>query len=254
MTEEQCLVSVVVPTRNEALNVAPLVGRLASALAAFEGRWEVVFVDDSDDSTPSRVTALQGRALPVELLHRLPGERKGGLGGAVCTGFEKARGEVIAVMDADLQHPPEVLPALIRPVLEGEVDLVAGSRYTASGTAGGLSGPWRHLVSTGLRRLVHLAIGRSRALDDPLSGLFAFRRSLLDDAALRPDGYKILLEVVVRCRPEKVANYGFHFAPRHAGNSKADLHEGLVFFRLVWRLARAERRPSRSLLTAGLGR
>jgi len=239
---EACPVSVVVPTRNEAANVGPLATRLANALKDIEG-WELVFVDDSDDLTPDEVRKLGGLGFPVELLHREPGARHGGLGGAVQEGFAKARGTVIVVMDADLQHPPEVVPALLAPVLAGEASLVAGSRYVWAGGDAGLSGPWRHLVSRSCRSLVHLLVPQSRALQDPLSGLFALHRSLLDGVALRPEGYKILLEVAVRARPASVGNIGFDFAPRHAGSSKATMHQGLVFFKHLARLVVASRRP-----------
>ncbi len=211
-----CTLSVVVPTRNEALNVGPLAVRLQAALSQTAGGWELIFVDDSDDTTPEMVERLAdevGVGSPVLLLHRPRGMRSGGLGGAISDGFAIARGRVVAVMDADLQHPPEVLPALIAPVLSGEVDLVAGSRYGWVGVDAGLSSPWRHLVSGGCRWLVHLLVADSRPLQDPLSGLFALRRSLLDGVELRPAGYKILLEVSVRARPVAVGNVGFNFGP-----------------------------------------
>lgn len=237
-----CALSVVVPTRNEALNVGPLASRLQTALARSVGRWELIFVDDSDDGTPEVVGRLgAGLACPVRLLHRPRGSRPGGLGGAVWEGFAMARGRVLAVMDADLQHPPEVLLALLAPVLSGEADLVAGSRYGWAGGDAGLAGPWRHLVSGGCRSLVHLLVPESRPLQDPLSGLFAFRRSLLEGVELRPAGYKILLEVAVRARPVSVHNVGFNFAPRHAGRSKASLREGLVFLGHLARLVGASR-------------
>jgi dolichol-phosphate mannosyltransferase len=237
-----CTLSVVVPTRNEAINVGPLAARLQAALSGTAGGWELIFVDDSDDNTPEVVGRLAdavGAGSPVRLVHRPRGMRSGGLGGAVSDGFAIARGRVVAVMDADLQHPPEVLPALIAPVLSGEADLVAGSRYGWAGADAGLSSPWRHLVSGGCRWLVHLSVTSSRPLQDPLSGLFAFRRSLLDDVELRPAGYKILLEVTVRARPATVGNVGFNFGHRHAGTSKASPREGLVFLRHLARLVGA---------------
>jgi dolichol-phosphate mannosyltransferase len=241
---ETCAISVVVPTRNEAPNIVPLATRLAAALKASADSWELVFVDDSDDSTPDAVRSLTRLGLPVQLVHRPPGARPGGLGGAVQEGFAKTKGTVIVVMDADLQHPPEVVPELVAPVLAGEAVLVAGSRYVWAGADAGLSGPWRHLVSRLCRDLVHLLLPASGALQDPLSGLFAFQRSLLDDVVLRPEGYKILLEVAVRARPASVRNVGFDFAPRHAGTSKASLHQGLVFFRHVGRLVVASRKEA----------
>jgi dolichol-phosphate mannosyltransferase len=231
--------SVVVPTRNEAPNVELLEQRLGAALADTPGGWELIFVDDSDDSTPRVVTGLIGAGHPVRLLHRDKAARTGGLGGAVQEGFKLARGTVLAVMDADLQHPPEVVPALVAPVLSGEAALVAGSRYSWGGADAGLAGPGRQLVSRTCRAVVHLVVPVSRPLDDPMSGLFAFRRSLLDGVVLRTTGYKILLEVTVRARPVPVRNVGFDFAPRHAGSSKATLREGLVFLGHLVRLVMA---------------
>ncbi len=242
MPVETCSVSVVVPTRNEAANVGPLVARLAETLKDVEGGWELLFVDDSDDGTPGAVDALAGHGWPVGLLHRPPGARPGGLGGAVQAGFARVKGTVIVVMDADLQHPPEVVPALVAPVLAGAAALVAGSRYVWAGGADGLSGPWRHVVSRSCRLLVHVLVPPSRALQDPLGGLFALHRSLLDGVDLRPEGYKILLEVVVRARPARVGNVGFDFAPRHSGSSKATAREGMLFFKHLARLVVAARR------------
>ena len=233
--------SVVVPTRNEAPNIELLEQRLSSALAGTAGGWELVFVDDSDDRTPEVVSRLAGAGRPVRLLHRPAGARHGGLGGAVQEGFKLARGTVLVVMDADLQHPPEVVPSLVAPVLSGEAALAAGSRYSWAGADAGLAGPGRQLVSRVCRAVVHLVVPISRPLDDPMSGLFAFRRSLLDGVVLRPTGYKILLEVTVRTRPAPVRNIGFDFAPRHAGRSKATLREGIVFLGHLGRLVVASR-------------
>ena len=234
--EKLCALSVVVPTRNEAPNVELLERRLAAALDGTSGGWELIFVDDSDDPTPEVIARLASEGRPVRLLHRDKGSRGGGLGGAVHEGFGLACGSVLVVMDADLQHPPEVVPALVSPVLSGEAALVAGSRYGWAGADAGLAGPGRQLLSRTCRAVVHALLPVSRPLQDPMSGLFAFRRSLLDGVTLEPEGYKILLEVTVRTRPAPVQNIGFDFAPRHAGRSKATLREGVVFLRHLARL------------------
>lgn len=231
-----CALSVIVPTRNEAPNVELLEQRLSAALAGTSGGWELIFVDDSDDSTPQVVQGLINAGRPVRFLHRDKGVRHGGLGGAVQEGFKLARGTVMVVMDADLQHPPEVVPVLVSPVLSGEAELVAGSRYSWAGADAGLAGPGRQLLSRTCRAVVHLVLPVSRPLEDPMSGLFALRRSLLHGVVLEPKGYKILLEVTVRTRPAPVRNVGFDFAPRNAGSSKATLREGLVFLGHLSRL------------------
>jgi dolichol-phosphate mannosyltransferase len=251
-----CALSVIVPTRNEAPNIELLEQRLSAALAGTFWGWELIFVDDSDDSTPEVVTGLINASHPVRLVHREKGHRHGGLGGAVQEGFKLARGTVVAVMDADLQHPPEVMPALVGPVLSGEAALVAGSRYSWAGADAGLAGPGRQVVSRVCRALVHLVVPVSRPLEDPMSGLFAVRRTLLEGVALRPAGYKILLEVAVRTRPAPVRNIGFDFAPRYAGRSKATLREGVVFLGHLARLVLAsweEKEPLGEELAAGEG-
>jgi dolichol-phosphate mannosyltransferase len=237
----RCTLSVVVPTRSEAPNVAILVSRLRVALRSSGLDWELVFIDDSDDGTPDAIRQTMLADPAVRLVHRASGARPGGLGGAVSAGFQVARGEVIAVMDADLQHPPEVLEAVIAPVLSGKAELVAGNRYAWAGGTSGLAGWRRHLVSWACRALVHALVPSSRRLMDPLGGLFAVRRSVLEGVALQPCGYKILLEVIVRCQPRSVGNVGFDFALRQAGKSKADLREGLLFLRHLGRLAAADR-------------
>jgi glycosyltransferase involved in cell wall biosynthesis len=238
--------SVVVPTRNEAPNVAVLTERLSAALDGLAGGWELVFVDDSDDNTPEVVSALaRSDGAPVRLLHRPRGARPGGLGGALQEGFAIARGRVIAVMDADLQHPPEVLPAVAGPALAGTADLVAGSRYGRNGRNGGLDGRWRRVVSRGSRWLAHCLVPASRPLEDPGSGLFALQRSVLDGVDLRPDGFKMLLEVAARGNWRTAANVNYTFAERYAGNSNAGIREGLVFFRHLARLALTSRSGGR---------
>jgi len=217
--------------------VAALVEGVARALEEV-ATWEIIFVDDSDDATPEAVVAA-GRRAPVRLHHRPAGRRAAGLGGAVMEGFASARGRVVAVMDGDLQHPPDVLPRLVGPVLAGQADLVAGTRYDAGGAAAGLSGPWRVTVSRSARRLVHALVPASRCLSDPMSGLFAVDPALLTGVQLRPCGFKILLELTVRAQPQRVGNVAFRFADRRWGRSKAGPREGLRLARLVWRLRRA---------------
>ncbi|MDQ6748634.1 MAG: glycosyltransferase, partial [Candidatus Dormibacteraeota bacterium] len=131
------LLSVVVPTRNEAGNVGPLVQRLSAVLEGVPT--EVIFVDDSSDDTPIILGALAAEPPPgitIRLLHR-PGERQTGLGSAATEGLGMATGNLVAVMDGDLQHPPELLTRMIRALEDGDLDVVVASRYTAGGSARG---------------------------------------------------------------------------------------------------------------------
>ncbi|MFE2432403.1 glycosyltransferase [Streptomyces sp. NPDC059373] len=230
--------TVLIPTRDERDSVPLLLGRLGPELAGLDA--ELLFVDDSDDGTPVALAALADDCpVPVRLLHRPPGARGGGLGGAVVAGARQARGGWVLVMDADLQHPPESAALLARTAMRGGADIVVGTRYAGTGSKAGLSGASRLLTSTASTRLVKAAFPRRLAtVSDPLSGLFAFRTGAVDLDRLNPLGFKVLLELLVRHPTARVAEVAYTFAPRAAGDSKASLREGVAFLRHVGRLRR----------------
>ena len=221
------LLSIVVPTYNEAPNIAELVRRIT---AAVQNRLdaEIIFVDDSTDATPDVIREVAASAsLPVRLIHR--DRPVGGLGGAVMEGFAAAEADACLVMDADLQHPPEEIPELWHRYSRGDVDVVIASRYAGGGTAGGLADRTRVMVSkvsTAVTRAMFPI--RLKDVSDPMTGFFLIDRRTIDAEQLRPRGFKILLEILAR-RPMRVAEIPFDFADRHAGESKASVRQGLHF-------------------------
>jgi dolichol-phosphate mannosyltransferase len=221
--------SLVIPTFNERENIPALLGRLAMVLPA--GDTEIVFVDDSTDDTPEVIAAAaRGCPIPVTVHHRTHGV--GGLGGAVVEGMKLARGSWIVVMDADLQHPPEAVPDLVAAGIRDGADLVVASRYAHGGSRAGLADGYRKLVSGASTAVTKLLFhGALRRMSDPMSGFFAIRASSVEVTELRPLGYKILLELAVRTRPGRVVEVAYTFQPRHAGDSKSSLNEGLRFLR-----------------------
>lgn len=231
-------VTVVVPTFNERDNVLPLLDRLESALPS--GVADVLFVDDSTDDTPEVIRSAEARpGIRVRLLHRPAGERRGGLGGAVLAGLRHTGSPVVVVMDGDLQHPPEMVPHLVDAVSAPSVDLAVASRYVTGGSAGGLAGVARRGVSRAAAAAARVLFPRRTAgCSDLMSGFFAVRREAFDVGRLRPDGFKILLEILARGarRPMRVREVPFTFAARHAGESKAGLAQGLVYLRHLLRL------------------
>jgi dolichol-phosphate mannosyltransferase len=231
--------SIVIPTRNEELNVGPLLEQLA--LAFDPADTELLVVDDSDDETPEAlVESAADSALAVRLLHRPPGTRKGGLSSAVIAGARHARGAWVLVMDADLQHPPETAAALAKVAMRHDVDIVIGTRYAGGASSSGLSGAGRGLVSAWSSRLAKSLFPRRLAtVSDPMSGLFAFRRDSVSLDQLKPVGFKILLEILVRTPRARVAEVAYCFAPRYAGRSKASFRQGLIYLRHLARLRRA---------------
>lgn len=218
--------SIVVPTYNEAPNVAELVRRVALAVRDVEA--EIVFVDDSSDETPRVIAEIAATApIPVRLIHR--DQPVGGLGGAVVAGFKAAQSDVCVVMDGDLQHPPEDIPALLHRYRRGDVDLVVASRYVGEGDASGLADRSRVLVSRGSTMLTKSMFPiKLRDVTDPMTGFFLVDRRAIDLETLRPRGFKILLEILAR-KSMRVAEMPFRFADRHAGDSKASFAQGLHF-------------------------
>ncbi|MEU9378548.1 glycosyltransferase family 2 protein [Streptomyces sp. NPDC048255] len=221
-------VTLIVPTFNEAGNVPELLRRLGEALPAHLP-CEVLFVDDSTDDTPAVIEkAAANCPFPVAVLHRADAE--GGLGGAVVEGVQRAATDWIVVMDADLQHPPHLVPELVGEGIRTGADLVVASRYISGGSRAGLAGGYRIAVSRGATWLAKGLFPRAlRGISDPMSGFFAMRRSVVTADALRPLGYKILLELAVRCRPAEVAEVPFVFQDRYSGESKSTAREGLRF-------------------------
>jgi len=218
-------ITVVVPTFNEAGNIEPLTRRVLAACPASE----IVVVDDaSGDGTAERAREL-GRTGPVRVIQRV-GER--GLSTAVLRGFAEARTDVCVVMDADLSHPPEAIPALVRAVEEG-AEVAVGSRYIP----GGAIDEWplfRRLAS----KAGTLLARPLTPVHDPMAGFFCLRRSLLDGIDLKPRGFKILLEILARTGTRKIAEVPIRFEDRAAGESKFGPRERRDFLRQAWTLYR----------------
>jgi dolichol-phosphate mannosyltransferase len=205
-------VSVVLPTFDEADSLPLVVPRICAALGQAGLRGEVIVVDDdSPDGTAQAARAL-AVAHPVRVRVRT-GER--GLATAVLEGFRLSSAAVCVVMDADGSHPPDALPDLVRPVLEGRADIAVGSRYVPGGSTPGWS--WRRRFMS--RSAGRLALGVA-PLADATSGFMAARRDLLAALDLDPVGFKIVLEVVVKARGARMLEVPIAFRDRELGRSK----------------------------------
>ncbi|WP_298943937.1 glycosyltransferase family 2 protein [uncultured Microbacterium sp.] len=218
--------SIIVPTFNEAPNVAELVRRTTAAVAGIDA--EIVFVDDSTDDTPDVIRRVAAEAaIPVRVIHRAEGV--GGLGGAVLEGFRAASAEVCVVIDGDLQHPPESIPDLYARFGEGDADVVVASRYVAGGAARGLADKTRVFVSKASTALTKAMFPiRLKDTTDPMTGFFLIDRNAIALEGLQPRGFKILLEILAR-KTLRVAEVPFTFADRFAGESKASVRQGIHF-------------------------
>ena len=206
-------ISIVVPTYNEAENVGNLVNQIDYALKGID--YEVIFVDDSTDDTVDAIKKVMAENPHVRMEHR---ETEKGLATAVLKGFTLADGDYIAVMDADLQHPPAILRSMYA-VMETGVDFCVPSRFIPGGSDGGL-GPYRKLVSGVARYIGKIMLPSLRKITDPTSGLFMFRKEVIKGADLRPIGWKIMVEVLAMGTYRTVVEIPYKFQARPAGESK----------------------------------
>ncbi len=231
-------ISIVVPTYNERERLEDLVREALAVLSDRGLHGEIVIVDDnSPDGTGAIADGLAANA-GVQVVHRTA---KLGLGSAVVAGFAVARAPVLGVMDADLSHPPALLPVLLATLRERRADMVVASRYIPGG--GCLNWPLRRRV---LSRAGCWMARRLTPVRDVTSGFFVARREAIEDAAVSAPGFKICLELLVRGRVRSVAEVPYVFTDRAAGQSKMTVGEALNYFvqlkdlyLLRWRTRRA---------------
>lgn len=221
-------ISIVVPTYKEYENIPLLVERLEALKQAYDLGLELLLMDDqSGDGTRQWVDT--NAPDWVRLIER-QGPR--GLSAAVVEGLGLATHPVVVVMDADLSHPPEKIPDMILALHAGQ-ELVIGSRYVAGGSTDDQWGFFRWLNSI---IALNLAAPLTSARD-PMAGFFAFRKALLDRAhRLNPIGYKIGLEIIVKCRLTNVGEIPIHFIDRVHGKSKLTIKEQLRYIQHLRRL------------------
>jgi dolichol-phosphate mannosyltransferase len=223
------MLSIVIPTYNEKDNIAPLIKRVSQALAGRE--YEIIIVDDnSQDGTVEIVNKLISQ-YPVKLFIR---REERGLATAVIHGIKQSSGKIIGVMDADLQHPPEVLPRLVE-AIEGGADMVFASRYIKGGGCPNW-GITRKIVSRVALMVSHILLPSSRKVKDPMSGYFMFRRENVEPDKLKPIGYKIALEIMLVGSFKNVVEVPFIFEERSAGQSKLRPRQQIDYLRHVFSL------------------
>lgn len=232
---EDTLLSIVVPTFNEKENVRILTHRIVSVLSEKRIAFEVIFIDDSTDETPAIIEEVFHEDARIRLIHRTGVERTG-LATAFLKGFEIANGRFICCLDADLQHPPEKIVDLLDNAIEGQMDIVVGTRYAKGGGAEGLGsmttiyGIYRHAVSLGLKYFTQIIFIPTRQTTDPLGGFFLIRKEIVQNVTFEPRGFKILVEILMRTNFTNICDVPYKFLARKNEQSKASIRQGIEFF------------------------
>ena len=211
--------AVILPTYNERNNLRTMVTRLDSALKGLN--WEVIYVDDnSPDGTADEARAVAQEDCRVRIVHRI-GRR--GLASAAIEGMLATAAPVVAVMDADHQHDPALLPEMLKAVNSGDYDLAYASRFAEGASTDAWNRPDRVKASGIANAIARKVTGVD--LTDPMSGYFMLRADTLraDAHRLSGVGFKILLDILATVdKPLRVKEFPMHFAARAEGESKLD--------------------------------
>ena len=239
-------ISLIIPSYNEKDNITPLVKRIHRALGGYN--YEIIVVDDNSRDGTIEIARSLAPEYPVKVVVR---KDERGLATAVVHGLKFASGQIIGVMDADLQHPPEVLPALITAIEEG-ADMAVGSRYIP----GGGCPNWdftRKVISKVALMISHVLLPSTRPVKDPLAGFFMFRRENVDAAALKPIGYKISIEVMLVGKFRNIVEVPFIFEERSAGQSKLRPQQQIDYLKHLLSLMSRTGEVKRFLKFIGVG-
>ena len=226
--------ALVVPTLNEAGNIESVIRQVQDALEPLNLHYELIVVDDgSTDGTPEIVRAWSRSDSRVRLVSR---RNQRGLAGAVVHGWQHTDADLLGVIDADLQHPPQLLPALLAAINQGS-DIAIASRYAAKDGVRDWN-PVRAAISRVSTWATVPLQRRDLRIKDPMSGFFVVRRRAIDGLCFETKGFKLLLEILVRGRIRSTREIPFHFGVRHTGKSKAGAAVAFYYLQLLGKLSR----------------
>ena len=223
--ENELMLSIIIPTYNEKENIGKLAERISQVLKQNNIESEMIVIDDnSPDGTGAAAEKLKDN-YSIRVMHR---PKRLGLASAVAAGFKIAKGDTLCVMDADLSHSPDEIPRMFELIQESRSDFVVGSRYVE----GGFSKEWswiRRLISS---LACFLARGLTK-IKDPTSGFFMIKREVVNNAGLKPIGFKICLEIIARGKYGAICEIPITFANRKHEKSKLGITE---FFQYIIQL------------------
>lgn len=219
------MISVVIPTYNEKENITKLIPLMAESLSGYE--YEIIVVDDNSPDHTADIVEELSNDYPIIVLRR---DRKLGLASAILHGFQNGKGNILGVIDADLQHPPRYIKEFADAINNG-YDIAIGSRYVEGGRIEGWSKS-RYIVSRG-------AIMLSKPLTnikDPMSGYFFIKRDVVSNISFSSIGYKLLLEILTKGSYDSVIEIPYTFSTRKSGNSKLGKGEYINYLNLLFDL------------------
>ncbi|MGC9058506.1 MAG: glycosyltransferase [Candidatus Nanoarchaeia archaeon] len=207
--------SIIIPTYNEEENIVELLNKTELSLKGLNYKHEIIVVDDGTDATAAlALKVAKSKGYPVKVHKR---KAKRGLTSAILDGIKLSKGKLIAVMDADLQHPPEMLPELLKEIEKGN-DIAIASRYV-KGASSSLSLYRKFVSKTGVF-ILHLFVPKTRIVKDPLANFIVFKKEIVDVNSIDTNAIRLLPELLVRGKVKKVVELPYQFKSRKAGKTK----------------------------------
>ncbi len=230
-------VSIIIPTYNESKNIVDILKSIGQNLPISVKTEAIVIDDNSPDGTGKIVedylkNVKKMAGYTIDIIHR---KTKNGLSSAILKGIQHAKGETIVVMDSDFSHPPQIIPRMIEAIKKYQCDIVVASRYVKGGNIDGWSLK-RKIVS----KLATVIAKKGLTIDtaDPMSGFFAFKRSIINGLKFDAIGYKMLLEILVKTRGVNVKEIPYSFKDREFGSSKVGISTILDYLKSIMKLYR----------------
>jgi dolichol-phosphate mannosyltransferase len=230
-------VSIIIPTYNESKNIIKILHSIGEILPKNVSTQTIVVDDNSPDGTGKIVEDYLKNVKKIadntiEIIHR---KTKDGLGSAILKGIQQAKGDTIVVMDCDFSHPPQIIPKLIESIKKYQYDIVVASRYIKGGKIQGWSVK-RKIMSKFATLIAKKGLGIDTK--DPMSGFFAFKRSIIKGLNIDAIGFKILLEILVKTKGVNIKEIPYTFQNRELGSSKLNVKTILDYYKSVWKLYR----------------
>ena len=237
LDDEKNQVSIIIPTYNESENIINILHSIKEIIPKNILTQTIVVDDNSPDGTGKLVEDYLKNVKKmadhtIEIIHR---KAKNGLGSAILNGIQQAKGDTIVVMDCDFSHPPQIIPKLVESIKKYQYDIAVASRYIKGGKIQGWSQK-RKLMSKFATLIAKKGLGVNTK--DPMSGFFAFKRSIIKELNFDAIGYKILLEIIVKTKGVNIKEIPYTFQDRKFGSSKLGIKTILDYYKSVWKLYR----------------
>jgi len=237
LAQNKAEVSIIIPTYNESENIIQVLKSIGEHIPKDIATEAIVVDDNSPDGTGKIVEdyindAQNKTGYTISIIHR---KTKSGLSSAILDGIQHSSGETVVVMDSDFSHPPKINPQLVEEIKTSKYDIAIASRYTEGGEVNGWSTK-RKLISKTAKGIAKAGLGVNES--DPMSGVFAFNRNILEGIKFDAIGYKMLLEILVKTKGAKVKEIPYTFTDRTRGSSKLDSSTMFDYVKSVWKLYR----------------